>query len=74
MAARFNKRCSNIRRLLMVIDYDDEEGKPKTVSTKVYIIINDEKHYIDLDIVKKYNLENLQECFFTGRKLYVEKD
>ena len=57
----------------MVIDYDDEEGKPKTVSTKVYIIINDEKHYIDLDIVKKYNLENLQECFFTGRKLYTEK-
>ena len=58
----------------MLIDYDDEEGKPKTVSKKVYIIINDEKHYIDLDIVKKYNLENLQEGFFTGRKLYVEKD
>ncbi len=58
----------------MVIDYHDEEGKPKTVSKKVYIIINDEKHYIDPDIVKKYNLENAQESFFTGRKLYVEKD
>jgi len=58
----------------MVIDYHDEEDKPKTVSKKVYIIINDEKHYIDPDIVKKYNLENAQECFFTGRKLYVEKD
>ena len=68
------KKCIKIRRLLMVIAYDDEEGKPKTVSKKVYIIINDEKHYIDPDIVKKYNLENAQECFFTGRKLYVEKD
>ena len=58
----------------MLIDYDDEEGKPKTVSKKVYIIINDEKHYIDPDIVKKYNLDNLQFFFFTGRKLYVEKD
>jgi len=58
----------------MVIDYDDEEGKPKTVSKKVYIIINDEKHYIDPDIVKKYNLENVQGSFFTERKLYVEKD
>ena len=57
-----------------MIDYDDEEGKPKTVSKKVYIIINNEKHYIDPDIVKKYNLENVQESFFTGRKLYVEKD
>ncbi len=67
------KKCIKIRRLLMVIDYDDEEGKPKTVPKKVYIIINDEKHYIDPDIVKKYNLENAQESFFTGRELYVEK-
>jgi hypothetical protein len=74
MATQFKKRCIKIRRLLMVIDYDDEEDKPKTVSKKVYIIINDEKHYIDPDIVKKYNLENVQESFFTGRKLYVEKD
>jgi hypothetical protein len=74
MATQFKNKCIKIRRLSMVIDYDDEEGKPKTVSKKVYIIINDEKHYIDPDIVKKYNLENAQECFFTGRKLYVEKD
>jgi len=73
MATQFKKRCIKIRRLLMVIDYDDEEGKPKTVSKKVYIIINDEKHYIDPDIVKKYNLENVQESFFAGRTLYTEK-
>jgi len=58
----------------MVIAYDDEEGKPKTVPKKVYIIINDEKHYIDPDIVKKYNLENLEESFFAGTKLYKEKN
>ena len=57
----------------MVIDYEDEEGTPKTVSKKVYIIINDEKHYIDPDIVKKYNLENVEESFFARRKLYTEK-
>ncbi|MBA7706588.1 hypothetical protein ES703_115442 [subsurface metagenome] len=58
----------------MAIYYEDEEVKPKKMPKKVYIIINDEKHYIDPDIVKKYNLENAQESFFTGRKLYVEKD
>jgi len=73
MAARFNKRCIKLRRLFMVIAYDDEEGKPKTVPKKVYIVINDEKHYIDPEIVKKYNLENVEESFFAGRKLYTEK-
>jgi hypothetical protein len=43
------------------------------VPKKVYIIINDEKHYIDPDIVKKYNLENIDESFFAGTKLYKEK-
>ncbi len=57
----------------MVIAYDDEEGKPKTVPKKVYIVINDYKHYIDPEIVKKYNLENVEESFFAGRKLYTEK-
>ena len=57
----------------MVIDYDDEEVKPKKVPKKVYIIINNEKHYIDPDIVKKYNLENVEESFFAGITLYTEK-
>ena len=58
----------------MVNYYEDEEEESGSIPKKVYIIINDEKHYIDPDIVKKYNLENVQESFFTGRKLYVEKD
>ena len=41
----------------MVNYYEDEEAKSEPVSKKIYIIINDEKHYIDPDIVKKYNLE-----------------
>ncbi len=57
----------------MVIYSEDEEVEPKKVPKKVYIIINDEKHYIDPDIVKKYNLEDVKESFFTRRKLYVEK-
>ncbi len=45
----------------------------KEVPKKVYVIINDEKHYIDPEIVKKYNLDKLKVTWFTGRKLYVEK-
>ena len=57
----------------MVTYYDDEEVKPKRTPKKVYMIINDEKHYIDPEIVKKYNLEKEKVGFFSGRKLYVEK-
>jgi hypothetical protein len=63
-----------IRRLSLMIDYEDEEMEPKPVSKKVYIIIDDEKHYIDPEIVKKYNLEKEKVAFFSGRKLYVEKE
>lgn len=56
----------------MVIYSEDEEVKPKKGPKKVYIIINDEKHYIDPDIVKKYNLEDVKESFFTHRKPYVK--
>lgn len=57
----------------MVNYYEDEEAKSEPVSKKIYIIINDEKHYIDPDIVKKYNLESEKVSFFSGRKLHVEK-
>jgi len=52
----------------------DKDAKAETVSKKVYMIIDGEKFYIDPEIVKKYNLENEEVSFFTGRKLYVEKD
>ena len=58
---------------MVVIYYEEEEVTRKEVPKKVYVIINDEKHYIDPEIVKKYNLDKLKVTWFTGRKLYVEK-
>ena len=52
----------------------DRDAKAETVSKKVYMIIDGEKVYIDPEIVKRYNLEGEKVSFFTGRKLYVEKD
>ncbi len=52
----------------------DKDAKGKTVSKKVHMIIDGERVYIDPEIVKKYNLDNQKVSFFTGRKLYVEKD
>ena len=57
-----------------MVHYRDKDAKAETVSKKVYMIIDGEKVYIDPEIVKKYNLENEKVSFFTGRKLYVEKD
>ena len=57
----------------MVNYYEDEEGETELIPTKAYVIINDEKHYIDLDIVKKYGLDEQEISFFSGRKLHVEK-
>jgi hypothetical protein len=57
----------------VVIYYEEEEVTRKEVPKKVYVIINDEKHYIDPEIVKKYNLDELEVTCLTGRKLYVEK-
>ncbi len=54
--------------------HKDKDVKDETVSKKVYMIIDDERVYIDPEIVKRYNLENEKVSFFTGRKLYVEKD
>ena len=57
----------------MVNYYEDEEEESGSIPKKVYIIINDEKHYIDPEIVKKYNLESEKFSFFSGRKLYIEE-
>jgi hypothetical protein len=57
-----------------VADHKDKDAKGKTVSKKVYMIIDGERVYIDPEIVKKYNLDNQKVSFFTGRKLYAEKD
>jgi len=57
-----------------MVHYRDKDVKAETVSKKVYMIIDGEKVYIDPEIVKKYNLDSQKVSFFTGRKLYVEKD
>ncbi len=54
--------------------HNDKDVKGETVSKKVYMIIDDEKVYIDPEIVKRYNLDRQEVSSFTGRKLYVEKD
>lgn len=54
--------------------HNDKDVKSETVSKKVYMIIDDEKVYIDPEIVKRYNLDRQEVSSFTGRKLYVEKD
>jgi len=57
-----------------VAHHKDKDAKGKTVSRKVYMIIDGERVYIDSEIVKRYNLENEKVSFFPGRKLYVEED
>ena len=58
-----------------MVDYEDnKEGEVETVLKKVYVVINGEKHYIDPEIVKKYNLDKQKVSGFTGRKLYVEEE
>lgn len=52
--------------------YEKKEGEkaPK----RVYMIINDQKHYIDPEIVKRYGLEKDKVSPFSDRKLYIEND
>ena len=57
-----------------MVHHRDKDAKAETVSKKVYMIIDGKRVYIDPEIVKKYNLEGVKVSFFTGRKLYVEKD
>ena len=58
---------------MVYYDDEDEEVEAETVPKRVYVIVNDEKHYIDPEIVKKYNLEKEETSYFSGLKLYVEK-
>jgi hypothetical protein len=68
-------KLSKIRRLtlLMVNYYEDEKRGNELIRMKAYVIINDEKYYIDPEIVKKYGLDDQEVSFFSGRKLHVEK-
>lgn len=56
------------------VTYRKEEEKEEKAPRKVYIIIDDQKHYIDSEIVKRYGLDKERVSPFSGRKLYVEKD
>jgi hypothetical protein len=48
----------------------EDEKAPK----RVYMIIDDQKHYIDPEIVKRYGLDKAKVSPFMGRKLYIEDD
>ena len=53
---------------------DEKKKEVKKAPRKVYIIIDNQKHYIDPEIVKKYKLEEVEVSPLTGRKLYFEED
>ncbi len=53
---------------------DSKKKEVEKAPKKVYMLIDDKKHYIDPEIVKKYNLDKEKVSPFTGRKFYVEKD
>jgi len=57
----------------MVNYYEDGKRETELIPMKAYVIINDEKHYIDPNIVKKYGLDEQEVSFFSGRKLHFEK-
>ncbi len=54
--------------------YKFEDEEVQTAPKRVYLMIDDKKHYIDPEIVKRYNLEKQEVSFFSGRKIYVEKN
>ncbi len=58
----------------MIYSNDEKKMEVKEATKKVYMIIDNQKHYIDPEMVKKYDLERAKVSPFTGRKLYVEKD
>lgn len=53
---------------------DGENKEVERVPKKVYMIIDGQKHYIDPEIVKKYDLDRTGVSPLTGRKLHVEED
>ncbi|MBW1768808.1 MAG: hypothetical protein JRJ65_17390 [Deltaproteobacteria bacterium] len=58
----------------MVYYADKEEMETPKNPKKFFMIIDGEKHYIDPAIVNKYDLENQETSFFSGRKLYFEEN
>ena len=52
---------------------DEKKKDVKEVPRKVYMIIDDQKHYIDPEMVKKYGLDKGLVTPVSSRKLYVEK-
>ncbi len=51
-----------------------EKKKDEKAPKRVYMIIDDQKHYIDPEIVKRYGLDKDKVSPFSDRKLYIEKD
>ncbi len=58
----------------MTYSKDDKNKEVETVPKKVYLIIDNQKHYIDPEIVKKYKLDEIEGTFFSDRKLYIDED
>jgi len=57
-----------------MLEFEDKKVKNKKAKSKrFYIIINDEKHYIDPEFVNKYDLDKLEYTHFTRKKIYIEK-
>jgi len=57
-----------------MVEVEDKKVKSKKAkSNRFYIIINDEKHYIEPEIVKKYGLDKLKYTVFTHKKIHIEK-
>lgn len=53
---------------------DEEKKEVEKAPRKVYMIIDNQKHYIDPEMVRKYDLEKAKVSPLSGSKLYVEKD
>ena len=53
-----------------VTNKKEEEKSPE----KVYMIIDNQKHYIDPEIVKRYGLDEEKISPFSDKKLYIEND
>lgn len=53
---------------------DEKKKEVEKAPRKVYMIIDNQKHYIDPEMVRKYDLEKAKVSPLSGSKLYVEKD
>ncbi len=57
----------------MTYKKDEKKKDVKEVLRKVYMIIDNQKHYIDPEMVTKYGLDKGKVSPVSSRKLYVEK-